>query len=442
MSAALLAILVVGFAVSVGAMTAPLWRGRRQVDAGDRETTSQNELEAEIQLAVDELSEVETEYADGYLDRDEYVSERRQSEARVRELRRRRENRISVLERAIDARVSTLNSGVSGPVAGDGAGLARERSEVTAARSEAASTSRRGVMIGAGSAAGLAFVLVVIALVSFGRAAPPRTPVAEVVLQDYRAVVGFGGRAIDGLILAHGAGIHLSGDGGKNWASVYGGGPVNSLAVSPGVVYIAGQGLFTATDLQLEWREVTPPGSSGEFIAAAVDPAAAYAITTIDSAGSVFVSADAGESWERLPVEAPSSTKSLTIMPMRGLMYIGTTDQGVLGGDGRDEWASANGFVNGALPTVHAPSIFYDARSGDSFEGVNGRFEGALYVGTDRGVFKSIDGGASWNLLELDVAIRALTVSRGDPSVITAVDGRGRVFRSADKGLSWDYGAR
>ncbi|MCY4109291.1 MAG: hypothetical protein OXG11_09710 [Chloroflexi bacterium] len=442
MSAALLAILVVGFAVSVGAMTAPLWRGRRQVDAGDRETTSQNELEAEIQLAVDELSEVETEYADGYLDRDEYVSERRQSEARVRELRRRRENRISVLERAIDARVSALNSGVSGPVAGDGAGLARERSEVTAARSEAPSTSRRGVLIGAGSVAGLAFVLVVIALVSFGRAAPPRTPVAEVVLQDYRAVVGFGGRAIDGLILAHGAGIHLSGDGGSNWAPVYGGGPVNSLAVSPGVVYIASQGLFTATDLQSEWREITPPGSSGEFVAAAVNPAAAYAITAIDSAGYVFVSADAGGSWERLPVAAPSSTRSLTIMPMRGLMYIGTTDQGVLGGDGRDEWASANGFVNGALPTVHAPSIFYDARSGDSFEGVNGRFEGALYVGTDRGVFKSIDGGASWNLLELEVAVRALTVSRGDPSVITAVDGRGRVFRSADRGLSWDYGAR
>ena len=442
MSAALLVILVVGFAVSVGAMTAPLWRGRRPADEKDRETTSQREMDAEIQLAVDELSEVETEYADGYLERDEYVSERRQSEARLGELRRRRENRISMLERAIDARVSAFNSGVSGPVAGDGAGLARERSEVTATRSQTASTSRRGVLIGAGSAAGLAFVLVVIALVSFGRAAPPRTPVAEVVLQDYRAVVGFGGRAIDGLILAHGAGVHLSGDGGRNWASVYGGGPVNSLAVSPGVVYIAGQGLFTATDLQSEWREITPPGSSGEFVAAAVNPAAAYAITAIDSAGNVFVSADSGGSWERLPMAAPSSTRSLTIMPMRGLMYIGTNDQGVLGGDGRDEWASANGFVNGALPTVHAPSIFYDARSGDSFEGVNGRFEGALYVGTDRGVFKSIDGGASWNRLELDVAIRALTVSRGDPSVITAVDGRGRVFRSADRGLSWDYGAR
>ena len=442
MSVALLTILVVGFAVSVGAMTAPLWRGRRLVDTGDRETASQNEMDAEIQLAVDELGEVETEYADGYLERDEYVSERGQSEARLRELRRRRENRISALERAVEDRIAASNSGASGPVAGDGAGLARERSDVTTARTQAASTSRRGVLIGAGSAAGLAFVLVVVALVSFGRAAPPRTPVAEVVLQDYRAVVGFGGRAIDGLILAHGAGIHLSGDGGKNWASAYGGGPVNSLAVSPGVVYIAGQGLFTATDLQSEWREITPPGSSGEFIAAAINPAAAYAITTIDSAGNVFLSTDAGGSWERLPVTAPSSTRSLTIMPMRGLMYIGTNDQGVLGGDGRDEWASANGFVNGALPTVHAPSIFYDARSGDSFEGVNGRFEGALYVGTDRGVFKSIDGGASWNRLELDVAIRTLTVSRGDPSVITAVDGRGRIFRSADRGLSWDYGAR
>ena len=399
-------------------------------------------MDAEIQLAVEELGEVETEYADGYLAQDEYLSEQRQAAARLRQLRRRQENRISMLGRAIDVHVGASNSRASGTVEFEGAGLEREQSGLTARESAEAPASRRGVLIGAGSVAALAFVTGVIVLVSLGRAAPPRTPVAEVVLQDYRAVVGFGGRAIDGLILAHGAGIHLSGDGGKNWAAIYGGGPVNSLAVSPGVVYIAGEGLFTATDLQSDWREITPPGSSGEFVAAAVNPAAAYAITAVDSGGSIFTSADAGENWERLPVAAPPSTRSLTIMSTRGLMYIGTTDQGVLAGDGRDEWASANGFVNGALPTVHAPSIFYDARSGDSFEGVNGRFEGALYVGTDRGVFKSIDGGASWNRLELDIAVRALTVSRGDPSVITAVDGRGRVFRSADRGLSWNHGSR
>ena len=442
MSAALLVILIAGFAASFGAMIAPLRRGRRQVDAEDREMTAQLGVDAEIQLAVDELSEVETEYADGYLAQDEYVSERRLSGARLRQLRRRKENRISMLERAIDARVGASNSGSSSQVEFESPDLAREQSGLTAVRSAEAPASRRGVLIGAGSVAALAFVTGVIVLVSLGRAAPPQTPVAEVVLQDYRTLVGFGGRAIDGLILGHGAGIHLSGDGGKNWAAVYGGGAVNSLAVSPGVVYIAGQGLFSATDLQSDWREITPPDSSGEFIAAAVDPAAAYALTAVDSGGNVFTSANAGESWERLPVAAPSSTRSLTIMPTRGLMYVGTTDQGVLAGDGRDQWASANGFVNGALPTVHAPSIVYDALSGDSFEGVNGRFEGALYVGTDRGVFKSIDGGMSWNRLELDVAVRALTVSRGDPSVITAVDGRGRVFRSADRGLSWNYAAR
>ncbi len=442
MSAALLGILIAGFVASVGAMTAPLWRGRRQAEAEDRESAVQRGIDAEIQLAVDELSEVDAEYADGYLAQDEYVSERRQSAARLRELRRRRQNRISMLGRAIDARVEASSSGTSNPVELEGADLAREQSRLPVTKSVEAPASRRGVLVGVSSLAALAFVTGVIVLVSLGRAAPPRTPVAEVVLQDYRTLVGFGGRAIDGLILGHGAGIHLSGDGGKSWAEVYGGGPVNSLAVSPGVVYIAGNGLFTATDLQSDWREITPPDSSGEFIAATVSPAAAYAIVAVDDSGGVFTSADAGESWQRLPAAAPPSTRSLTILPSHGLMYIGTTDQGVLAGDGRDEWASANGFVNGALPTVHAPSIVYDALSGDSFEGVNGKFEGALYVGTDRGVFKSIDGGMSWNRLALDIAVRALTVSRGDPSVITAVDARGRVFRSADRGLSWNYRVR
>ena len=111
MSAALLVILIAGFAASFGAMIAPLRRGRRQVDAEDREMTAQLGVDAEIQLAVDELSEVETEYADGYLAQDEYVSERRLSGARLRQLRRRKENRISMLERAIEARVGASEFG-------------------------------------------------------------------------------------------------------------------------------------------------------------------------------------------------------------------------------------------------------------------------------------------------------------------------------------------
>ena len=141
-------------------------------------------------------------------------------------------------------------------------------------------------------------------------------------------------------------------------------------------------------------------------------------------------------------MQAPRSTKSIAIMSPRDLIYLGTTDQGVIAGNGREPWASANGFVNGALPTVHARSIIYDAFSGDSFEGVNGRFEGALYVGTDLGIFRSLDGGSSWNLLGLDAVVTAITVDRSVSNIITAVDERGRIFRSSDKGFSWTFGVR
>ncbi len=405
MSAAFLGILIAGFFASAGVITVPLWRRRSQVDEDHGVRAARNGTDAEIQVAVDELSEIEAEYADGALDRDEYANEKRRSGARLQLLLRRQEGRISMLERAIDARTGVLIPGSSTPPGVEVADPAGEHSERVLAEPAEAPTRRKMALIGVGGLVAVAFVIGVILLVSSGRSATPQVPVAEVVLGDYRALVAYGGRAIDGILLGHESGIHLSGDGGKNWSAVQSDNPVNSLAVSPGVVYIAAQGLFAATDLQSNWREITPPDSSGGFVAVAVSSADFDAIAAVDSAGNVFVSADAGGSWERLPVGAPVSTRSLTIMPTQGLMYLGTTDQGVLAGDGRNRWASANGFVNGALPTIDAPSIVYDASSGDSFEGVNGRFEGALYAGTDLGVFKSVDGGVSWNRLALDIAV-------------------------------------
>ena len=442
MSVALFAVLIAGFVVSAGAIAVPLWRGPRQVREDRDELAARNETDAEIQVTVDELTEIEAEYAGGYLARDEYSEEKRRSGARLRLLHRRQKSRNSILERAIDARAEALKSGSSTPLDFEVAEPTEKYSERVSAEPREAPTRRKTALIGVFGLIAVGFVIGVIALVSSGRAATPQAPVAEVVLADYRSLVAFGGRAIDGLLLSHESGIHLSGDGGRNWSAVQSDSPINSLAVSPGTVYIGTRGLFAATDLESNWREITPPGGSGEILAVAVSPADFEVIAVVDSAGAVFVSSDAGGSWERLPLAAPVSTRSLTIMPTHGLMFLGTTDQGVLAGDGRERWTSANGFVNGALPTVRSPSVVYDPLSGDSFEGVNGRFEGALYAGTDLGLFKSVDGGMSWNRLALDIAVEALAVGGGAPRTITAVDGRGRVFRSDDRGLSWDFGAR
>mgnify|MGYP001448161484 CR=1 FL=1 len=128
-------------------------------------------------------------------------------------------------------------------------------------------------------------------------------------------------------------------------------------------------------------------------------------------------------------------------MPTHGLMFLGTTDQGVLAGDGRERWTSVNGFVNGALPTVRSPSVVYDALSGDSFEGVNGRFEGALYAGTDLGLFKSVDGGMSFERVDMGFTptstIFGLAFDEREPSHMYCATSGGDVFASHDSGDTW-----
>ncbi|HUX88183.1 MAG TPA: hypothetical protein VMW65_14365, partial [Chloroflexota bacterium] len=106
--------------------------------------------------------------------------------------------------------------------------------------------------------------------------------------------------------------------------------------------------------------------------------------------------------------------------------------------DGRS-WVNANGFVNGALPTQTIYAIAFDPHSGDRYVGPSGEnLTGALYVGTDVGIFKSIDQGQSWSALPLNHPIAALAVSTSGPHLMLAVDPSGQVYRSEDGGSSWN----
>ena len=77
-------------------------------------------------------------------------------------------------------------------------------------------------------------------------------------------------------------------------------------------------------------------------------------------------------------------------------LYAATLDQGVLATSNGQDWVNANGSVNGALPTTQIAGITFDPLSGDRYVAPNGAaHSGALYAATDRGLFKSIDGGVS-----------------------------------------------
>lgn len=157
----------------------------------------------------------------------------------------------------------------------------------------------------------------------------------------------------------------------------------------------------------------------------------------VDSAGYVFASYDAGETWSKYDRSINGTVSDIAIGAVGSPLFIATAEQGVLTNNA-GKWVGANGFVNGALPTAQINSIAYDFRSGDRYSDPSGNsFSGALYAALPNGVYKSVDGGISWFRLNLDIQARFVLLDYGKPAVLYVVDYEGMVFRSKDRGVSW-----
>lgn len=296
-------------------------------------------------------------------------------------------------------------------------------------------------------AGGAAFTLAVVGGVAwlwFGArsAQQDQQPLAHLpAAAAVRALTFVPGRA--GVALAgHRDGLLVSADGGRVWQPGAAAGAVLTLAAPaarPGAVYAAGPGLFLASaDGGQTWAPLPTDLPITDIRALAADPEAANGLYAIAGAG-LFRSDDGGARWQRVGEIGPRPATALAVASgMGGALYLATADDGILASaDGRI-WTSASGFVKGALPTRRIAALVYDPNSGDSFVTAAGaQLTGALYAGTDLGLFKSIDGGTNWTRLPLPAAVAALAVDPANAAVLLVVDSGGRVFRSADRGLTW-----
>ncbi|MCX6023565.1 MAG: hypothetical protein NTZ05_17895, partial [Chloroflexi bacterium] len=227
---------------------------------------------------------------------------------------------------------------------------------------------------------------------------------------------------------------------------------VHSLFVSPSAakaVYLGHhEGLMRSTDSGKTWTPVTLNAPNADIMGMVSHPSAP-AIMVIAGHEILMKSSDGGATFERLQSNLPDqdtgkglpdSTLGLALMPgSPDLLFAATEGQGVLSSaDGGKSWANASGFVNGALPTRTVYSIVGDPRSGDSFNSGSGAaFTGALYIGTDAGLFKTTDGGQSWNRLPLNTDVTALALDPADTTSLYAANGKGEVFHSPDRGITW-----
>lgn len=418
-------------------------------------------------VALESLRELERDYQLGSLEEREYRALRQEIEGQALRALKAEDAEAATLERAVVVAVERARAGlpvVGRPAAAYAPAVVQDRvvsgsparahapseplgQTTPQAVSQPGSRPRRGVFVAAAAALAVAFAAGTLWLTLRAPTRGVQQPLASLPAQRVQAV------ALDPAnpsraVAASDAGLLASADGGRTWQPLAGpGGEVVALALPagrPGTIYAASTDRLVRTgDGGQSWTpfEAGPPGGRPRALAADPQvPGDLYAI--LDD--TLLRSEDAGASWapvagQRLGAEATS----LVVVPAGPasprLLFAGTIGGGVLAsGDEGVSWGNASGFVNGALPTTAVRSLAYDPASGDRFEGTGGtRFSGALYAGTDAGLFKSTDGGSSWTRLPLDARVVAVAVTPADSRVLLAVDDQARLFRSDDRGLTW-----
>lgn len=276
-----------------------------------------------------------------------------------------------------------------------------------------------------------------------------------------------------------GAGVFRTVGGTGDWVSSNSGlvaTQVDALATDPAntsVVYagVYGGGVYKSTDSGQTWTAVRL-GLTSMFPTAlavdTVDPATLYAGAR-DGLGGVFKSTNGGVSWFPVNNGLYPVVNDVAIDPAApSTLYAGTEGAGIFKTvDGGASWNAvnvglANGIINAVAVSPSAPSVLYAGTYlGGVFKSIDGggswtnvglpniRIFGlgidpttasVVYVGTDAGTFKTVNGGATWapicDGLYLDCTSYAIVVDPRSPSTVYAAASVG-VFESSNAGQDW-----
>jgi photosystem II stability/assembly factor-like uncharacterized protein len=272
---------------------------------------------------------------------------------------------------------------------------------------------------------------------------------ATSLIKPHLVVVAIDPLAPTTLYAATDAGVFKTTDGGVSWSSTGLSQSISVLAVDPRVpttIYAARgwdasgagwDGVFKSTDGGATWSAVGPPLSWASSLA--VD-ATATATLYAGSAYGVLRSTDGGMTWAGAASSWPSGAiMALAIDPATPTTVYAGANSIYCEGCGEDGWA-----------TITPGGVFKSLDGGVTWNAIglsdihtfwalaiNPLNTTTIYAGTDLGLFKSTDGGATWLPTALTSSnVRAVAIDPLSPNTVYAGTESG-VFKSTDDGGTW-----
>ncbi|MDI6781743.1 MAG: YCF48-related protein [bacterium] len=188
-------------------------------------------------------------------------------------------------------------------------------------------------------------------------------------------------------------GVYVTVDGGKFWCEMTKGliNPnISTIAIhpqNPDIVYAGGDGgVFKSKDRDTGWEEVNYGLDSLMVKALSIDPNNPETIYVgCVGDGGLFRSRDGGESWSRIGVNLPINIQVMAMAITKDShLYIAGWQQGIFESRDGEKWERKNIGLESLLVRAIA---------------INPIHPEILYVGTQDGIFGSIDGGERWKRL-------------------------------------------
>jgi photosystem II stability/assembly factor-like uncharacterized protein len=241
-------------------------------------------------------------------------------------------------------------------------------------------------------------------------------------------------------------GLFRSSNGGDSWTRIAQGLPASSRATlivfdptSERRLYAALQdvdsgkgGLFRSTDGGASWRPLRGgPLRDQRILSLAVDPRAPQTLYAGTEGGAVYKSTNGGTAWRATGLTTARFVWTLKAHPrLSGVVYAGT-DAGLFRSqDGGATWTALSQGLPAGQPV--AAFAFSPSSAQTVYAGVASLFERG-------GVFKSVNGGRSWAFSSRGISglfVESIAVDPDDPETLWVI-GNTVPFRSTDRGRTW-----